>query len=164
MSLIPIVSSPAVGNIAAAGRDSCHENYALQPEAASPGGGDRIELYLVPEMGYLPVRIRYADESGYVAGNGLPSDLSLRFVASSGYGMVQRLNPAASALTRHFPKAALSDSISYKTVANKGGRIRITCVSGDRHASAEILRVKGSTLFWRCRGSHGGCHRGNGRA
>lgn len=38
----------------------------LQPEAASPGGGDRIELYLVPEMGYLPVRIRYADESGYV--------------------------------------------------------------------------------------------------
>lgn len=38
----------------------------LQPETASAGGGDRIELYLVPEMGYLPVRIRYTDESGSV--------------------------------------------------------------------------------------------------
>jgi len=38
----------------------------LQPEKADTRSGERIELYLVPEMGYLPIRVREIDEAGNV--------------------------------------------------------------------------------------------------
>lgn len=39
---------------------------SLQPEGVSTSDGVRIELYLVPEMGYLPIRVRHTDHNGYI--------------------------------------------------------------------------------------------------
>lgn len=38
----------------------------LQAKSASNRGGEKVELYLVPEMGFLPVRMRYTNEFGQI--------------------------------------------------------------------------------------------------
>ena len=50
---------PALGDVAVS-------RVTLQAQTGGARGGEMIELYLIPELGYLPVRMRFTNEVGEV--------------------------------------------------------------------------------------------------